>query len=118
LSRPRFLADQDLNAQIIAGELRREPIIEFVRARDVGLGGRPDSEVLEYASAQGLIVVSHDVNTMPAHAFARPAAGRGLAGLLMVAPTNPVGSAIDDIVLIWAGSEAEEWTDQVRSLPL
>jgi hypothetical protein len=37
MSQPRFLADQDFNEHIIAGVLRREPAIEFVRLRDVGL---------------------------------------------------------------------------------
>ena len=46
MSRPRFLADHDLNEHIIDGVLRREPAVEFVRLRDVGLGDRPDSEVL------------------------------------------------------------------------
>jgi hypothetical protein len=46
MSRPRFLADQDFNEHIITGVIRREPAIEFVRLRDVGLERRPDSEVL------------------------------------------------------------------------
>ena len=65
MSRPRFLADHDLNDHIVDGVLRREPIISFVRARDVGFGDRPDDDVLDYAAEHGLIVVSHDVNTIP-----------------------------------------------------
>ena len=34
MSRPRFLADHDLNEHIIDGVLRREPAVEFLRARD------------------------------------------------------------------------------------
>jgi predicted nuclease of predicted toxin-antitoxin system len=118
MSRPRFLADHDLNEQIIDGVLRREPVIEFLRAREVGMGDRPDSEVLDYASAHGLIVVSHDVNTMPANAYVRLAAGRPLASLLMVRQIQPIGPVIDSLILIWSASEAEEWHDQVTSLPL
>jgi hypothetical protein len=112
------LADHDLNEHIIDGVLRREPSIEFIRTREVGLSGRPDPEVLEYAAAQGLLLVSHDVNTMPAHAFARLAAGQPLAGLLMVRQTRPIGPVMDSLVLIWSASEAEEWRDQVPFLPL
>ena len=36
MSRPRFLADHDLNEHIVAGVLRREPTLEWVRVRDVG----------------------------------------------------------------------------------
>lgn len=37
MSRPRFLADNDLNDAIVLGVLRRAPAIEFKRLRDRGL---------------------------------------------------------------------------------
>jgi len=100
MRRPRFMADHDLNEHLVDGVLRREPAIEFVRARDVGMDDRPDPEVLEYAATQGFLVVSHDVNTMPGHALDRIAAARPLAGLLMVRQTHPIGPIIDSLVLI------------------
>jgi Domain of unknown function (DUF5615) len=117
MSRPRFLADHDLNEHIIDGVLRREPAVEFLRARDVGLDGRPDPEVLAYVAAHDPIVVSHDVNTMPGHAQDRLAAGQPLAGLLMVQQTQPIGPAIDSLVLIWSASESAEWHGQIWFLP-
>jgi predicted nuclease of predicted toxin-antitoxin system len=117
MSRPRFLADHDLNDHIVDGVLRREPIIEFVRARDAGMADRPDVEILEFAAEQDLLVVSHDVNTMPGHAYARLAAGQPMPGLLMIQQMDPVREVIDDLVLIWAASEAQEWSGQVRFLP-
>jgi hypothetical protein len=42
MSRPRFLADHDLNEHIIDGVLRREPTLVFLRSRDVGIRDRPD----------------------------------------------------------------------------
>ena len=118
MSRPRFLADHDLNEHIIDGVLRREPALEFICAREVGLSDRPDSEVLAFAAARGLLVVSHDVNTMTGHAYARVATGDSVAGLLMVQQTQPIGAVIDSLVLIWSASEAEEWQGQIRFLPL
>jgi predicted nuclease of predicted toxin-antitoxin system len=118
MSRPRFLADHDLNEHLIHGVLRREPALEFIRARDVGIGDRPDPEVLAFAAANGLLLGSHDVNTMPGHAYARMATGEPMAGLLMVRQTQPIGSVIDSLILIWSASEAEEWQNQVRFLPL
>jgi hypothetical protein len=40
MSRPRFLADNDLNDAIAVGVLRREPAAEFARLRDLGLPRR------------------------------------------------------------------------------
>lgn len=118
MTRPRFLADHDLNENIIDGVLRREPALEFIRVREVGLADRPDPEVLEFAAAQGLILVSHDVNTMPAHAHARLGAGLPLAGLFMAKQMDPIRPIIDSLVLIWSASEADEWQSQVCFLPL
>ena len=42
MSRPHFLADNDLNDAIVMGVLRREPTIEFARLRDLGLATRAD----------------------------------------------------------------------------
>lgn len=118
MSRPRFLADHDFNEHIVVGVRRREPTIEFSRVRDLGMSERPDVEILEYADREGLIVVSHDVNTMPAATYARLAAGKTIAGLLMVQQTDPVGVIIENLLLIWSASEAEEWNNQVCFLPL
>ncbi|SRR2546427_10790564 len=109
MSRPRFFADHDLNEHIVHGVLRREPAIEFLRARDVGLHERSDAEVLEYAATHQLIIVSHDVNTMPATAYSRIRIGTPVADLLMVKQSDPGGMIIEDLILIWSASAAEEW---------
>lgn len=68
MSRPRFLADHDVHDRIVDGLTRREPAIEIHLARDLGLADKDDPEVLAHAAAYGLIIVSHDVNTMTKHA--------------------------------------------------
>ena len=42
MSRPRFLADHDLNEHIVSGVLRQEPLIDFLRVRDLGMTMLPD----------------------------------------------------------------------------
>ena len=118
MSRPRFLADNDLNDAIVLGVLRREPSIEFKRLRDLGLAALPDDTVLDFAARENWIVVSHDVNTMTDAAFTRLSTQQTMHGLFLVHQRNPPGQAIEDLVLIWSDSEAEEWAQQVRFLPL
>jgi hypothetical protein len=48
-----------------------------------------------------LVVVSHDVNTMPAAAFHRIKLGQPLAGLLRVQQSESMGSIIKSPLLIW-----------------
>jgi len=74
--------------------------------------------VLEYAAAHHRIVISHDVNTMPAHAYARMDDGLPMAGLLMVRQSDPVSTIIEDLLLIASATEAEEWRNVVCFLPL
>lgn len=118
MSRPRFLADHDLNEIIVAGVLRREPAVEFLRVRDLGMEKARDHQILEYAQRELLLVVSHDVNTMPAAAYLRSAKGESFPGLLMVRQSLAVGKVIDDLLLIWSATELEEWKGQVVFLPI
>jgi hypothetical protein len=46
----RFQADADLNAEIVAGVLRREPRVDFKTADEVSLRRVPDPEVLALAA--------------------------------------------------------------------
>ncbi|NUQ65574.1 MAG: hypothetical protein HUU20_24155 [Pirellulales bacterium] len=68
----------------------------------------PDERILEYAEASALLVESHDVNTMPAAAYARLSGGRSFPGLLMIQQTSPIALTIESLVLIWSDSELEE----------
>lgn len=118
MSKPKFLADNDLRDSIVFGVLRREPAIEFVRVRHIGLDSVNDSEVLEFASNGKWIVVSHDVNTMSAAAFERMDSGLAMAGLFLAKQRGPVGPLVESLHLIWDESEAAEWVNIVEFLPL
>ena len=49
--RVRFQADADLNEDIVAGVVRREPGIDFETADEASLRELPDSQVLALAAA-------------------------------------------------------------------
>lgn len=118
MSRPRFLADNDLNDAIVRGTLRREPAIEFPRLRELGLERLPDADVLRFDAREGWIVVSHDVNSMTAAAYLLLADHEPIRGLLLVHQTTAVAPILDCLILIWSASEAEEWIGLVEFLPL
>ena len=114
----RYLADHDLNEQIVSGVLRREPTIEFIHVRDIGPGNRLDADVLEWSAQRGFVVVSHDVNTMAAAAYERLGRGEKMTGLILVPQLEPIGTIIEDLILIGSATEAEEWSGAVAFLPL
>jgi Domain of unknown function (DUF5615) len=118
MSRPRFLADHDLNDVIIKGTTRREPAIEFARLWDFGLERHSDQEILKFAARESWIVVSHDVNSMTAAASEILGDSEPMHGLLLVHQGDPIAPAIDDLLLIWTATEAEEWIGRIEYLPL
>jgi hypothetical protein len=117
VSRPRFLADEDFRFEIVLAVRRREPAVEIATVQEMGKSGATDDDVLAYAHTHGLIVVSHDVNTMRAVAEQRVGDGRGVAGVQLAAQRTPTRDVADCLMLIWAGSEAEEWRDRVVFIP-
>jgi hypothetical protein len=118
VSRPRFLADEDFKLEIVRGVRRIDPSASLISVRDVGLSGHPDPEILAYAAANGLIILSHDTNTMTKYAYARLGAGQPMAGLFLVEQTDPIGPTIENIALILQASEAEDWIGSVQFLPI
>jgi hypothetical protein len=108
--RPRFQADADLHADIVTGVLRREPTIDFQTARERLSGAMTDMEALALSAAEGRILVSHDVNTLPKHFRRFVADGRrAAAGVFLIPQSPPLSRAIDELVLIWSASDADEW---------
>jgi len=110
--KPRFLADADFNQKIVRGLLRREPTIDFQTASQGDAIGRPDPEVLAIAARENRILISHDRGTMPAH-FTRFRATKSSPGLIIVSQEIDMGTAIEDLLLIWAASTHEEWRDKI-----
>jgi predicted nuclease of predicted toxin-antitoxin system len=114
----RFLADENLNNQIVRGILRRNPEIDLVRAQDVGLSGVDDPSVLAWAAQENRIVLTYDVATMMDFAADRVQAGQSMPGLFEISRRVPVGLAIEEILLIAECSLPGEWEGQIRFLPL
>ena len=113
----RFLADANFNQKIVAGLLLREPRIDFELPQNVIPEEMEDTQVLELGAARGRIIVTHDVRTMPNH-FSDFVADQPCGRMILVPKKMPIGAAIEDLLLIWHVSEAEEWINQMRRLPL
>ena len=115
--RPRFQADADFNHKIVVGLRRREPSIDFMSADDGGIVGVPDSDVLSIAAESGRILISHDRKTMPGH-FMRFQETRSSPGLIIVSQDLDIGAAIEELLLIWVATDAEEWVEHLGFVPI
>lgn len=114
----RLLADENFNNNIVRGLLRRKADLDIVRAQDVGLAGVDDPAILERAAQQNRVLLTHDVSTITKYAYARIEAAQAMPGVFEVSRTAPIGPVIEDILLLAEWSLEEEWTDQIRYLPL
>lgn len=115
---PRFLADENFNHDIVRGVLRRKPDLDIVRVQDVGLSAANDPTLLAWAAQQGRVILTHDVTTMTRYAYERVEAGQPMPGLFEVSRAGPIGTAIEDIMLLAEYSLEGEWEGQIRYLPL
>lgn len=77
-----------------------------------------DIEVLEVAAGQQRVLVSHDVGTMPTHFSAFCRAGNHSPGVFLIPQHLDTSTAIEELVVVWLASEAEEWEDRLVWLPL
>jgi hypothetical protein len=114
----RFLADENFNNDIVRGLLRRKPDLDLVRAQDVGLSGADDPALLAWAAQQGRVILTHDVTTMTRYAYERVEAGWPMPGVFEVSRSLPIGTALEDIMLLAKYSFEGEWEGQIRYLPL
>jgi hypothetical protein len=113
----RFQADADLNQIIVRATLRREPIIDFQSAIEAKLTGLKDEDVLALAAKEGRILVTHDRKTIPHH-FAEFIMSQKSPGVLIVPQKLSGACVVEDLILIWSVSEAKEWINRIRTMPL
>ena len=113
-----FAVDENFNMHIVNGVLRRLPAADIVRVQDAGLEGVDDPAVLEWASSEGRVLLTHDVNTLTALAYERIAKGLPMPGVFEISLKVPISDAIEEILLLAECSLEGEWEGQVNYLPL
>ena len=117
-SERRWLADENFNNDIVRALFRRKPDVDLVRVQDCGLSGASDPEVLAWAAAESRLILTHDVRTFSAHAYARVVKGWRMPGVFEVGRRVSIATAVEDILQITEYSEAGEWEGKVIYLPL
>jgi predicted nuclease of predicted toxin-antitoxin system len=108
VSRVKYLFDEDLNGRIVRGVRRRISDLNSRTVQEADLSQASDHSVLDWAAAEGRVVVTHDYRTMRSCAEDRLKAGQPMAGLILVPQTAPLGLIIDDLVLIAEATTAEK----------
>jgi hypothetical protein len=114
----RFAADENFNNDILRGLGRLYPEIEISRIQDTDLYEGDDPVVLEWTVEQGLILLTHDVNTMTKYAYEQITADLPIPGIFISATHAPVGQIIDELAIIIGASDTSERQGKITFIPL
>ncbi|MEN2983030.1 MAG: DUF5615 family PIN-like protein [Thermus sp.] len=114
----RLLFDENVEAALPRALHRRRPGVDAVRAVEVGLGGRPDEEVLAWAAREGRVVVSRDRATLPLEAMRRLERGERMPGLILLRPGTGIEPVLRDLLLLLEAAEPGELEGGILYLPL
>ena len=117
MSRPRFLADEDLRGNILLAVRRLEAAVEITSVFEQGWASATDEEVLDFAWRERWLLVSHDVNTMKSFAERRIADGPGIHGLFLAPQHHSSRPVAECLILIWSASDFEDWRDRIVYVP-
>ena len=101
---------------MVRGLKRRAPEIDIRTAVDAGLAGLDDMQVLRIATQSGRLLVSQDRRTMP-H-FRRFLVDASSPGVMLLRGGVSITAAVEELMLIWTASEAEEWINRLVWIPL
>ncbi len=113
----KFLADENFDNTVVRGLFRRSPEIDVVRVQDLGLSGKDDPTILDWAAQEGRILLTHDVSTITRYAYDRVRQGQTMPGVIEVSLDTPVGRVIEDILVLVECSQEGELEGQVQYLP-
>lgn len=114
----RFLVDESVHGDIVRAVLRRQPYLDLMRVQDAGLAGAEDPAILQWAAAEGRVVLTSDVSTLVGYAYQRVQSGGAMPGVFVIGQGASLGPIIEDIVLLAEASHEGEWETQIRYLPM
>ncbi len=116
----RFLLDENLSKQIKLAALRLNRAIDIlcVGEPDAPLFGTLDPDILRYLESTQRLLITDNRKSMPGHLESHWADGGHIWGLFWVRPPTPIGQLVQELLLVWETTEAEEWVDRVDWIPL
>jgi hypothetical protein len=120
MSAIQYLLEENVDPLYRTELLRREP--EMVVWR-VGMpyappDQTPDPEILRWCEQHGFILVTNNRKSMPTHLRDHAAEGRHVPGVFILNPNMSIGAIIEELILIGAAADQDEYQDGIEFLPV
>ena len=115
-----YLLDEHVDPLFRTALLSREPELTVWRIGDpLSLPrGTLDPDILRWCEAYGFILVTNNRKSMPRHLRDHLAQGGHIPGIIEMNPGMTNQEIIEELLLIWAISTAEEYRDQIVYMPV
>lgn len=117
----RYLLDENVNPSYQTQLLQREPDLVVWAVGDVGAPpkGTLDPEILIWCEEQDFVLVTNNRTSMPLHLAEHLAQNcRHVPGIFILNLKMSIGETIDELILIAATSEDDDYQDNIRYLPI
>jgi hypothetical protein len=116
----RYLFDEHVDSTLRTQLLRHEPdlVVWIIGNPGAPKRGTLDPDLLLWCETNDFMLVTSNRKSMPVHLQAHLAAGHHVPGILTLNPNMTPGATIDQLLLIWGASEAEEYRNLLLYLPL
>src|SRR5258708_1260874 len=113
-----LLIDENFDHRILRGIKLQLSNLDYIVVQETEAKGFKDPPLLDWAARAVRILVTHDINTIPAYAYERVRAGQPMPGVIIVPEDLAIGIAIDDLIMLVECSTAEEFVNQVKYIPI
>ncbi len=113
----RFLADENFNGPLLRAARGRDPTFAAVTVQELAIRRIDDPSLLQRAADDGLVVLSHDADTLIGFAAQRLRAGQPMPGLVEVKCVGGLAAVVDDPLLV-AACDPADIDGQVWFIPL
>lgn len=119
MSTVRYLCDENVPEQLIDALIQREPAIDIsIVGQDMAPPkGTLDPEVLLFAEKEKMGLITLDKKSMAGHVADHRAMGHHTWGVFILRRDFPILRYVEDLILIWSASEAEDWQGGIEWLP-
>lgn len=114
----KLLIDENLDQRILRGLQLHVPQLLYTVVQETGLAGAQDAALLQWATENHQVLVTHDRRTMLRAVHARMRSGQETAGVVIVKKEVPLIRAIEDLVLLIECSSEKNLENQVVFIPL
>ena len=111
------VADENFSHRILRGIKLRAGNLDVLVAQNVGLAGGKDPALLAWAADERRIVLTHDRQTIPKHAYERIRSQQPMPGVIVVSDTMAIGEAVESLTTYLECGAPEDFENLVIFLP-